>query len=247
MAAGRGGGGDQVVADVLPDPGALPGRQPGAGQHGGQPLGERAHGALLVPAREPVLPPPYPDHPVPQGQVAGRGDVAVPDRPPGAAARALPGLFQQARTGHDVRGHPPVPVLAGTCHDQAGNPQQHRRRRAPRHAAGQRGLRVPGAAGSVHGRRFLLRIRVSGRNENGRGTAFLFPGSGNSQPDPWKCGLSLPLSGSRKCGGAEKRNAEMKEKAGITAPAGRRAGRHGTLPGLRSLPSLPVTVRPGRA
>src|SRR6266496_5862175 len=53
VAARRGGGWHQVIADGLAQPGAQPGGQPGPGRDGGQRLGESAllaAGAVAVPA-----------------------------------------------------------------------------------------------------------------------------------------------------------------------------------------------------
>ena len=176
VAAGGRGGGHQVIADGLADPGAQPGGQPGAGRHRGQPLGERLDQASVITAGKARFPPPWPDLPVAEGQVAGRGDVPVLDRAPGTASRALPCLFPQVRMGHDVHVQPAVILLRHCRHDQARNPEEQGRRRAPLHAAGLRGLRVPRAAGSVHGRRFPLLIPVSWSEQEWQGNRFSVSG-----------------------------------------------------------------------
>jgi hypothetical protein len=158
VAAGGRGGGRQVVAGGLAGPAPQPGGEPGAGRHRGQAPGERLSRASVIPAGEACFPPSRADLPVTDGQVAGRGDIVVLDTAPPAASAALPCLFQQVRAGDDVHGQPAVSVFRDSCHDQARNPGEQGRRRAPLRAAGRRGLRVPRAGGSVHGWRFLLLI-----------------------------------------------------------------------------------------
>ena len=198
VAARRGGGGHQVIADGLAEPGPQPGGQPGPVLDGGQPLGESpllAAWGVAVPAG---LAPVQQDLPVADEHVAGRGPGMLLDprgrlAAPRAAARGLRGgVGDHLDQGLPVLGH-------GHRRDQQpGDPQQGRRRGAARRAA-RRGLRGPGGAGSVQRRRFLLRISVSWSKRESRGNRFLSASCCNSQANSWICGRArvILLPGTR--------------------------------------------------
>ena len=225
VAARRGGGRHEVIADGLAEPGPQPGGQPGPGPDGGQRLGERPLLAAGRVAAPPGLAPGQQDPPVAYEHVAGRGPGPLLDprrrrAAPGAAARGF-------RGGVGDHLHQGLPVL-GHCHrrdEQPGDPQQDRRRSAARRAAGRRGLRGRGRAGSVQRWRFLLRIYVSWSKRESRRNRFLSASSRNSQANPWICGLAAryflaqaahgnrkpglkpgAYPGSRPRGAADKRN-----------------------------------------
>ena len=127
VAARRGGGRHQVIADRLAEPGPQPAGQPGPVLDGGQPLGESpllATRGVAVPAG---LVPGQQDLPVADVHVAGRGPGPLLDprrrrAAPRAAARGLGGWV-----GDHLDQSPPVLGLRRRRDQQPGNPQQDRR------------------------------------------------------------------------------------------------------------------------
>ena len=187
-AARRCGGRHQVIADGLAQPGAQPGGQPGAGADGRQRLGESAllaAGAVAVPA---CLAPAQQYLAVPDEHVTRRGPRPFLDPRRGPAALRAATRGSAGGVGDHVRYRPAVPCHRHRRDQQPGNPQQRRRHRAGRRAACRRGLRGPGAAGSVHEGGSFCGFRFLGRNENCRGTAFPSPRLCNSQLYLWTCG-----------------------------------------------------------
>ena len=187
VAAGRGRGRHQVIADGLAEPGPQPGGQPGPVLDGGQPLGESPLLAARCAAAPPGLGPVQQDLPVAGEHVAGRGPGMLLDpggrlAAPRAAARGLRG-----GVGDHLHQGLPVPGHGHRGDQQPGDPQQDRRRGAARRA-GRRGLRGPGGAGNVHRWRFLFGNSLSWSKRESRGNRFLSASYCNSQANPWICG-----------------------------------------------------------
>ena len=125
------------------------------------------------PAYPALLPSPQPELPVTEADVARRrGDGLLPST---AASRSPGSTVLLCRPG-PVTTSTAVEPSSARATPVTARPEslQHRRRRAPRHAAARRGLRAPGArVASTAGGSFAFGFPR--RNENGRGTAFLSP------------------------------------------------------------------------
>ena len=171
----------------------------------------------------------------PGEHVAGRGPRPFLDPRRGPAALRAAARGFAGGVGDHVRYRPAVLCHRHRRDQQPGNPQQCRRHRAGRRAASRRGLRGPGAAGSVHGGGSFCGFLFLGRNENRKGTAFLSARLCNSQPHLQVCGQAVLFSG-RLRRGAGGNGLPPQSRTSYTAGTGSRGGyrkRRGTVSGDR--------------